>query len=87
MKDILKVNYYPNPFNHSITISLNEEAKGEVVGEIFDITGKAIRKLKSENGILIWDGKDDNNRECSVGSYFVDLTTNGKRASSKILKQ
>ncbi len=65
-KDELKVNCYPNPFNHSVTISFDEEIKGEALAEIFDMNGKLRATLRNQStGIITWSGKDFSNRACA----------------------
>ena len=79
---------YPNPFNQTVSIFLNEEVKGEAVSEIFDMQGALIKKIKANNSSsFTWDGKDFSNRPCANGIYFVRLSANGKSAVKKIAKQ
>ncbi len=87
-KNALQVSCYPNPFNHSIAIALTEVVKGNVVGEVFDLTGKKCATLQSCNtGNLIWDGKDFDGRNCSVGMYIARVTANSKTNTIKLVKQ
>ena len=86
--DEWNINYFPNPFNSGVTRSLTGEIKGEVVAEVFDITGRIIRKLKVENtSAITWDGKDFSNHNCPTGTYLIKITTNSKMAVKKVIKQ
>ena len=86
--DEWNINYFPNPFNSGVTLSLTGEIKGEVVAEVFDITGRIIRKLKVENtSAITWDGKDFSNHNCPTGTYLIQVTTNSKTAIKKVIKQ
>lgn len=87
-KDELKVNCYPNPFSNAVTISFSEELKGETAIEIFDITGRQIRKLKTGNNQpVMWDGRDATNHNCSTGTYLILVTANSKTTLKKVVKQ
>ncbi|MBL7148510.1 MAG: chitobiase/beta-hexosaminidase C-terminal domain-containing protein [Candidatus Cloacimonetes bacterium] len=69
---------YPNPFNPSTTISfsLPKESKTEI--SIYNIKGQKVRslikdKLESGKYLVIWHGKDNNQKKCSSGIYFYKL--------------
>ena len=84
----LSATSFPNPFNQTVSILLNEEVKGEAVSEIFDMHGALIKKIKANNSSsFTWNGNDFSNRPCANGIYFVRLSANGKSAIKKIVKQ
>jgi len=64
----------PNPFNSACFIRVPEGAKIE----IFDVTGKLIESLKSENGSAVWRPKDD----IGSGVYIVNADVNGRTKMS-----
>jgi len=74
----LKQNY-PNPFNAQTRIAFSLASPGNVKLEVFDITGKLVRKivdarLKAGNHQVIWDGKNDSGRIVSSGIYLYRLS-------------
>jgi len=69
---------YPNPFNDHTIIEINLAEHENGLVEIYDISGRLVRRLyESEGGhrILSWDGLDDNGRSVSSGIYFYSLKT------------
>ncbi len=68
----------PNPFNSACFIRVPEGAKIE----IFDVTGKLIESLKSENGSAVWHPKDG----IGSGVYIISTDVDGKvRASARVI--
>jgi hypothetical protein len=75
---------YPNPFNPSTTIKFAVEKASSVDVAVFDILGKRIATLASEElnpgfYTTTWNGMDDNGIAVSSGVYYVRMTaTDGK---------
>jgi DNA-binding beta-propeller fold protein YncE len=69
---------YPNPFNSEVAIKyrLPAGAKGILIA-IFDIKGKAVRRLKLGTGgeidEVVWNGRDEDGISCSSGLYLARL--------------
>jgi hypothetical protein len=87
---------YPNPFNGQVAIRYrfsSAENKSPVI-EIYDITGRIIKSLRletnREQGIVIWNGDDNNDKGCASGVYFARLVNNNdtpaKTGSQRILR-
>ncbi len=86
-KDALTFNCYPNPFTNSVTIEVKGESRGDMEINIFDISGRSVRRISEANSKkIVWDGKDFSNNPCTAGTYFVALHTNGKTKTQKIIK-
>jgi uncharacterized protein (UPF0297 family) len=69
---------YPNPFNTSTKIEFALKNSGFVSLNIYDILGRKVRTLVSEdlsigNKSIVWDGKDDSGKEVASGTYFYRL--------------
>jgi hypothetical protein len=69
---------YPNPFNQSTKIEFTLSHSGFVSLNIYDILGRKVRNLVTENlssgyKSVLWDGKDDSGKEVSSGIYFYQL--------------
>jgi hypothetical protein len=73
----------PNPFNPESRIRVSLPAASSINLEVYDISGRRVRTLASENlstGVhcFIWDAKDNAGRNVSAGLYVYKLTA-GKR--------
>lgn len=79
----------PNPFNPTSTIGFSLPRATFVQMEIYDILGRQVRRLlekqlpAGEHEIL-FDGRDDENRELSSGIYFYRLTTEENMMAKKM---
>lgn len=90
-------NIYPNPFNPSTTITysistgLNHDNSTQPAFteiSIYNLKGQKIRTLLEEllpagKHSIVWDGKDDSQKELSSGIYFIRLEINGYDPSVK----
>ncbi len=76
---------YPNPFNPSTTIHYEIPAESVVVLTVYDIQGRQIKTLISEEKpagryVIQWDGSYDNDAQVNTGVYFARLIA-GKYSS------
>ena len=79
-KETLLHGNYPNPFNPNTYIAFDKSKTGNVCIEIFNIRGQKVRVLVDhvfEAGThkIMWDGKDDFDRNVSSGVYFYRMKT------------
>jgi len=74
---------YPNPFNPETWIPFQLSQDAEVRLTIYDVTGKAVRKMElgrltagsyiqTEKGIY-WDGQTETGEQVGSGAYFYQL--------------
>jgi outer membrane protein assembly factor BamB len=80
---------FPNPFNPDIRIRFSLMEKTSMTLIIYDIDGKPVRTLASDEhpagqGIYYWNGRDDEGRPLSSGIYLVRLWVKGRASSAKI---
>ncbi len=80
----------PNPFNAATEIRFAIPEDTEISLEIYDITGRNVRKLmedKADAGYhrVLWDGYSDSNRELPSGIYFAVLKAGQTSAKQKLL--
>jgi hypothetical protein len=81
----LSVRVYPNPFNATVAINVNNAAPGAVL-EIFDIVGRALRRFDvSGTKTLLWDGAAQTGSAQPSGIYFARLTSNGKTIVKRLI--
>ncbi len=69
---------FPNPFNPETTIVFNLAATAPLKLEIYNLKGQKVRTLINDtlpagNHRTIWNGKDDANRACASGIYYIRL--------------
>jgi hypothetical protein len=69
---------YPNPFNQNTKIRFTLPQPGFVSLNVYDLLGRKVRTLVSENltpgyKSVLWDGKNDSGKEVSSGIYFYQL--------------
>ncbi len=69
---------YPNPFNSSTKISFAIANKAYVDLDIFDVTGRIVRRLAQTEfpagkHELIWNGQDDFGQNVASGIYFYRI--------------
>jgi len=80
----------PNPFNPSTVIGFSLAARGPVELAVFDLAGRRIRTLVSEDlaagaHVVRWDGRDDRGRTAGSGIYVYKLATEGRTLSRKMI--
>ena len=80
----------PNPFASFTAISYELPSAGPVSLEIYDITGRLVRKLvdatqPAGRHTAMWDGKDEASRKLGSGIYFSRLSTESRTLSNKML--
>ncbi|MDP8231155.1 MAG: T9SS type A sorting domain-containing protein [Candidatus Zophobacter franzmannii] len=81
---------YPNPFNPDTSISYSVKKDEKVKIQIYNIRGQRIKTIVNEkhepgNYVIVWNGKDDNNKSISSGVYFMRMSTPSKKLTNKIM--
>ena len=81
---------YPNPFNRTMAIRYDLQARVPVRLAIFDVRGGLIKTLLAGETIdvgsheVIWDGRDEAGRVAATGIYFYRLDA-GRHAETRRL--
>ncbi|HRQ44728.1 MAG TPA: FlgD immunoglobulin-like domain containing protein [Candidatus Goldiibacteriota bacterium] len=78
----LSFSTFPNPFRYGskATLSYYLDSDSEVTITVFDLTGRAVKKIR-EKSILpagardndFWDGRDSNGRTAIAGTYLIKI--------------
>ncbi len=81
---------YPNPFNPGTAISFQLSAISTVELKIYDVAGRLVRTLVSENKApgsytVQWDGRDDRGAPVASGVYLYRLEAGSYRAARKMV--
>ncbi|UCC80716.1 MAG: T9SS type A sorting domain-containing protein [Candidatus Zixiibacteriota bacterium] len=83
------INAYPNPFNSSVRISINDKPSSYYTLAIYDILGRLIKfdnAVSDPSGKLeyIWDGSDHFSNPVSSGIFFIRVAGKNLRAGEKV---
>ncbi len=81
---------FPNPFNPMTKISFDLPRSTKVSLEVFDLRGRKVQTLVSENlsagqHAVLWNGTDGSGRQVSSGTYFYRLQADGSTMTNKML--
>ncbi len=81
---------YPNPFNPYTKIEYEIPQYGIVKINIYDISGKLIRKLINEQKntgkyLVTWDGRNDSGKTVSSGTYFYQIISGNFVQAKKMI--
>jgi hypothetical protein len=87
---MLSVSSYPNPFNPQTTIAYTLPMKGHVELNIYNVRGQLVRHLVDENNLegthtVVWNGKDDQNRDIASGMYVYKISCGTKQMSGRMM--
>jgi hypothetical protein len=74
---------YPNPFNPTTNVKFAVPAKSNVEIVVFDMLGRKVRTLVSENlsanvYSVEWNGRNDNGTALASGIYNIRMTANSE---------
>jgi len=91
--DGIAITCMPNPFKNDVQITVSDKSavNKHLTVDVFDVNGKLIcnvcrEMVFSENKNLVWNGKDDNNRQLNPGIYFVKFNIDNVIKYKKIIK-
>lgn len=81
---------YPNPFNPSTTFKFDLPRSGNVLLQVFDISGRKIKTVlnstqKSGQRSVTWNGTNENGTMVASGIYFYVLQYESYKISGKML--
>ncbi|MEZ4387172.1 MAG: FlgD immunoglobulin-like domain containing protein [Candidatus Krumholzibacteriia bacterium] len=85
----LQLTCAPNPFNPRTTVSFTLGATARATVTVRDASGRRVRVLCDETlgagrHALLWNGRDQQGRDCPSGVYLVDIAAAGARASRQV---
>lgn len=80
----------PNPFNPTTLISFELKKAGPTTLTIYDVTGRKVRALVSDDltageHSIVWDGTDGSGGPVSSGLYFYELAQGGLRMTKRMV--
>jgi hypothetical protein len=80
----------PNPFNPQTTIHFNLPQSAHADLRLYDVQGRLVRTLVSEQrpgGLneARWDGRDQSGRAVASGTYFARLQAGGRHSVKSLV--
>jgi len=87
----IKLTIQPTPFSRQTIIAYNLPCVGTVKLNIYDITGRIVKRLLNGNKEAgqhyhAWDGTNDNYKKVGNGIYYCRLNAFGTTITQKIIK-
>ena len=85
------VSNFPNPFNPSTTIEFTLPEPAKVKVEVFDILGRRVSTLISNQELnagpqrLVWNGKSDSGVQMVSGAYIYRISSDKYSVSNKMM--
>ena len=81
---------YPNPFNPTTTIEYSVQTNSLISLNIYNSNGQLVKTLVNESKIpgeysVVWNGKDDRDKQVASGVYFYKLYTKNFTSSKKMI--
>ncbi len=82
---------YPNPFNNSTRIALQNKSASKSKLTIYNIKGQLVRSFqdidfkKEDSYSCLWNGHDNQGKKVSSGVYWAKASINGKSYQKKIV--
>jgi hypothetical protein len=76
---VVQLRLWPNPVRDHLTMQIHRSPGDRLLGEIFDLAGRAIRHLSgpgtasSGRRLIEWDCRDDRGRRVAAGTYLVRI--------------
>jgi hypothetical protein len=78
----------PNPFRDAIRFRLQPDMPARL--EIFDSTGRMVRRIEAEptrdRRDVSWDGKDARGRDVPAGIYVARVRQSGRTEATRVLR-
>jgi hypothetical protein len=91
----MSLNVTPNPFSKQTQIRFSILDAGYSTQQptlrIYDTAGRLVKSfnlgssIQNQESAIIWNGRDDQNRQLSNGVYFVQLSTETQTATKKLV--
>ena len=80
----------PDPFNPETSIPYSISTHGHVAIRIYDISGRVVRTLvhavkPAGTYTVRWDGRTDDGRQVAPGLYLVELRSQQRVATQKLV--
>lgn len=82
---------FPNPFNESLNISVENNEIKPINVVVYDISGKVVKNYNNVSGdektIITWDGNYNNGEMASAGIYYISVQSGSLKKTIKVVKR
>jgi hypothetical protein len=85
-KRALNYEVYPNPMDNQLNIEFNLLEKTTIMGEIFDVGGRKVKTLFSNDYSLGTHKLGFDTSDLNAGLYFVKITLEGESFTKRVIK-
>jgi hypothetical protein len=76
---------WPNPFRDFVRLDVRDAGRGSV--ELFDVAGRIVRRAAARDGVVLWDGRDEEGRVAPAGVYFARwVDTEGRSRTLRLVR-
>ncbi len=87
---IVDLKNYPNPFNPETMIAFELETDAKLKLAVYNVKGQRVRSLIDDNlpkgkHNLVWNGRDDRNRNVASGIYLIRIESQSHSKVRKIM--
>jgi hypothetical protein len=82
---------FPNPFNPTTTIKYSLARRSKVTLTIYDIAGRVVRRLVTDelteagDHTITWNGMNDAGKRVASGVYFCMMKTGDEKSGTKLI--
>jgi hypothetical protein len=81
---------WPNPFREATTIQFTTSAAGRADLVVFDVAGRAVRRLSRDEAragtnVFRWDGRNSEGSRAAPGIYFYRLSAPGLERDGRVV--
>ena len=89
--DRLTISAMPNPFNSSVTVTVEIPTDGHVTMSVYNLTGLVVRALVRDEAMnqgvpsMPWDGRDDRGIPVASGLHIFRANTRDYAAHNRIV--
>ncbi len=81
------IQVYPNPFSKEVRFVVDEDIKGELLINIYDVEGRLVARLNGDNkNSIYWRGENIKGRIVDNGIYIYKIVSDKNIITGKIFK-
>jgi PKD repeat protein len=86
-KDALQYQVFPNPIENTLNLSFNVLHRTDVVGEVYDISGRKVQTLFNQSFAVGVNTMEINTSDWNAGMYFVRISLEEETFIEKVIKK
>ncbi|MBU1914446.1 MAG: T9SS type A sorting domain-containing protein, partial [Candidatus Thermoplasmatota archaeon] len=84
------INVIPNPFNMQVAIEVDSSVSGELMIDVYSVTGRKIRSLfdgsiSPGSRVFTWNGRDNDGKRLPSGVYMCRVESGGEVSTVRMV--